>query len=214
MAGGHTSEKRWYENQNPNGNEGVAPRVQAMSQNVLAALLEGEEAYQEMLELFDFAGGTTQDVADQLFFEFWSTRSTPGVQAVITVDVAAGVVSNPIVIVAGTNYVDGTGFVLRLFITAGHGGTGNAEMTYDVVSGAVTNAVVTIGGSGYNDGTNIVVADTPAAPPVFETQANAEELAKTTDMAASITSIHELFEALTNVVVTQKDRQADLRRMS
>jgi len=122
MSGGHTSEKRWYRNQNPNGNEGVADRVQAMSKNVVLALLEGEEAYQEMLELFDFAGGTTQLVADQLFLERWTERA--------------------------------------------------------------------------------------------EANANAEELAMTTDMAAAITSIHELYEAMTNVVVVQEDRIADLRRMS
>jgi len=100
MSEGHTSGMRWFTNQTPQGNEGVAPRVQVMSRGVLDALLAGEEAYQEMLELFDFTGGTTQDVADQLFQEFWKARSTPDTNAVITVSVTASVVSNPIVTVA------------------------------------------------------------------------------------------------------------------
>jgi len=82
------------------------------------------------------------------------------------------------------------------------------------VGGSVTNPIVTIGGSGYGNGTGIVVRETPTAPPVFETAANAEELGKTTDMAAAITSIHELYEAMTNVAVLQEDRIAALRRMS
>lgn len=213
MSGAHTREKRWYRNQNPDGNEGVADRVQAMSKNILVALLEGEEAYQEMLELFDYVGGTPQLVADQLFKEKWQARSTPGVQAVITVDVAAGIVSNPTVTEGGSGFNNGTGFVLTLVLTAG-GGDGDAEVTYDVVAGVVTNPTVTVAGTGYNDGSDIVVQEIPTPGVVFETEANADELAVINDMSAAITSIHELYQALTNTAVGQENRIADLRRMS
>ena len=132
MSGAHTSEKRWYRNSNPNGNESVSDKVQAISQNLLNALNQGEEAFQEMNEMMAFAGGTAQLLADQLFTEQWTDRE-----------------SDPV---------------------------GN--------------------------------------PGVFDTEANAKELGMTTDAIAAVTSIHELYQALTNVAVSQEDRQADLRRMS
>lgn len=132
MSGAHTSEKRWYRNQNPEGNESVATQVQAISKNILSALNEGEEAFQEMNEMNTFAGGTPQLLADQLFLEKWTGRE-----------------SDPV-----------------------------------------------------------------GAPGVLDTQANATELGMVTDAIAAVTSVHELYQALTNVLVTQQDRLADLRRMS
>ena len=132
MSGAHTSEKRWYRNTNPNGNESVADKVQAISQNLLNALNQGEEAFQEMNEMMAFAGGTPQLLADQLFREIWTVRE--------------------------------------------------------------------------EDPVNF--------PGVFDTEANAVELGMVTDAVAAVTSIHELYQALTNVAVSQEDRQADLRRMS
>lgn len=58
------------------------------------------------------------------------------------------------------------------------------------------------------------VREETTSPFNLETQANAEEVAKTQDAIDAMTSIHELYQAATNVVVTQKDRIADLRRMS
>lgn len=132
MAGAHTSEKRWYRNQNPEGNESVAEQVQAISKNVLAALVDGEEAFDEMQELMTFAGGTSQLLANQLFLERWSGRE-----------------SDPV-----------------------------------------------------------------GAPGVIDTEANATELGMVTDAVAAVTAIHELYQAMTNVVVAQEDRKAQLRRMS
>jgi len=132
MSGAHTSEKRWYNNMNPNGNDSVADRVQSISLNLLRALNEGEEAYQEMQEMMAFAGGTPQLLADQLFKENWEQRE--------------------------------------------------------------------------DDPVNF--------PGVFDTEANATELAMVNDAIAAVTSIHELYQALTNQVVAQEDRLADLRRMS
>lgn len=132
MSGAHTSEKRWYNNTNPNGNDSVADRVQAISLNVLRALNEGEEAFQEMQEMMTFAGGTAQLLANQLFKEIWEVRE--------------------------------------------------------------------------DDPVNF--------PGVFDTEANAIELAMVSDAIAAVTSIHELHQALNNTVVAQEDRLADLRRMS
>lgn len=51
-------------------------------------------------------------------------------------------------------------------------------------------------------------------PGVYDTQANAIEVAKTTDLINAITAAHELYQAANNVAVTQEDRLAQLRRMS
>lgn len=131
MSGAHTSEKRWYRNQNPNGNSSVADEVQTASLTVRGALEQAEVMFGEMQELFTFAGGTMQLLADQLFYEKWSTR----------------------------------------------------------------------------------LAD-PQVPDVYETQANAAELGMTQDAFDAVTAMHELYQAMTNVVVAQEDRLAQLRRMS
>ena len=51
-------------------------------------------------------------------------------------------------------------------------------------------------------------------PGVLDTEANAVELAKTTDLIAAITASHEIYQAANNVVTAQEDRLAQLRRMS
>lgn len=211
---GHTSEKRWRRNQNPKfGNAGVSELASQVCEQMIAALDASKTAFNELQELYAYAGGTVQALADQLFKEDWESRSTPGVQAVITVDVAGGTVATPAVIVAGTGYTDGTSFTLNLVLTAG-GGDGTAELTYDVVSGAITNPSITVAGTTYNDGTDIVVQETPTAGEVFETQANSEELGKAQDLFDAITALNELYGAANNVVVTQEDRFTQLRRMS
>ena len=211
---GHTSEKRWRRNQNPTfGNAGVSELASTVCIQMIAALNDAKTAFSELQELYSYAGGTVQGLADQLFLEDWSARSSPGVQAVITVDVVGGVVATPAVTVAGTGYTNGTGFTLNLVLTAG-GGDGTAELTYDVVSGAVTTPLISVAGSTYNDGTDITVQETPAPGNVFETQANAEELQKAQDLFDAITALNELHDAASNIVVVQEDRFAQLRRMS
>ena len=132
MAGAHTSEKRWYRNQNPEGNASVADKVQAAALAVISALEDAESLFGEMQELYSYTGGTMQGLADQLFYEKWVTRE-----------------SDPI---------------------------GN--------------------------------------PGVFDTQANAQEVAMTQDAFDAVTAMHELYQAMTNVLVAQEDRLAQLRRMS
>jgi len=54
----HTSEKRWEDINHSIGN---------ISGEMLEVLMKGEETYQQLLELWAFAGGTDQAVADLLF---------------------------------------------------------------------------------------------------------------------------------------------------
>ena len=51
-------------------------------------------------------------------------------------------------------------------------------------------------------------------PGVLDTEANAAEVSKATDLINAVTAMHELYEAANNVVVAQEDRFAQLRRMS
>jgi len=51
-------------------------------------------------------------------------------------------------------------------------------------------------------------------PGVLDTQANAAEVAKATDLINAVTAMHEIYQAANNVVTTQEDRFAQLRRMS
>ncbi len=127
---GHTSEKRW--DQNKFGDAGVGQQVRDVAIDVVDMLTRSENLYQDLLELWTFQGGTNQAVADQLFFEVWSTR----------------------------------------------------------------------------------VSDPEGAPDVFDTQANALEVAIVDDAKASMLATHQLYEALTNVAVAQADRIAPLRRMT
>ena len=211
---GHTSEKRWRRNQNPTfGNAGVSELASQICTNMIDVLDQGKAAFNELSELYAFAGGTVQLLADQLFKEDWEARSTTGVQAVITVDVVGNAVQNPIVTTAGTGYTDGTGFTLNLVLTAG-GGDGVAELTYDVSSGALTNPSISIAGTTYNNGTDITVQETPTPGQVFETEANSVELGKTQDLFNAVTALNELYGAANNLATAQEDRFSQLRRMS
>ncbi len=75
---GHTSEKRW--DKNKFGDVGVGEAVKDAATQMLFAMNMSEEIYQDLLELWAFAGGTDQLVADQIFSDIWSVRETiPGI---------------------------------------------------------------------------------------------------------------------------------------
>lgn len=210
---GHTSEKRWRRNQNPIfGNVGVSELASGLTTAMIDVLTKAESAFSELQELFNFVGGTVQGMADQLFFEDYSARTVPGVDAVMDVDIAAGIVTDVNVSVAGTAYPDGFAQTLALVSTGG--GDGTAVVTYDVVGGTVVNARVTNGGTGYTDGTATDVVEVPSAGTVAETQANAEELGKTQDLFDAVTGLHEMHQCANNQAVATEDRYAQFRRMS
>lgn len=76
MSGAHLSEKRWYRNQNVEGNESLADKVHNAVRALLMALSEGESVYQELQDLSKFTGGSAQNIADQLFKEKWKNRES------------------------------------------------------------------------------------------------------------------------------------------
>ena len=211
---GHTSEKRWRTSMNPQSNvQGVSELGGAICIQMLDALTVSQAAFAEMQEMYQYAGSTIQGLADQLFYEDWSQREVAVDKAAMTVDVAAGVVTAVAITNAGAGYVDGVGYTLTLLSTAG-GGDGTAVLSYDVVSGAVTNAAVDVGGTTYTDGLAQSVQEIPSPEPVYETQANAEEVAKTQDLFDAITALNELHQCADNQIVAAEDRYAQLRRMS
>jgi hypothetical protein len=73
---GHTSEKRWRRNQTNDSGEGISNLLQSASENVITALTNAETLYKELLELYQYCGGTAQGLADQLFYEDWSVRES------------------------------------------------------------------------------------------------------------------------------------------
>lgn len=73
---GHTSEKRWRSNQTNDSGVGVSELINESSIGILRALEEAENKYQDLLELYAFAGSTAQGLADQLFYEDWSVRES------------------------------------------------------------------------------------------------------------------------------------------
>lgn len=209
MAGAHTSEKRWYRDQNPNGNDSIADQVQEHARVIIHELNRAEAMFAEMQELYSYVGSTMQGLADQLFKEKWEQRLEQGVDAVVTVDVVAGAITAAAITTAGTGYTNGTGFTLNVA-----GGDGNGIISYDVVNGSVTNVAVDAAGATYSDGLGQTVTNFPTAGLTPETQANATELAMTQDAFNAVTAMHELYQAMTNVAVVQEDRLAQLRRMS
>ena len=65
----------------------------------------------------------------------------------------------------------------------------------------------------FYDSWSVRLVDPVGQPGVFETEANAAELAKATDAIAAMLALHQLYQAATNVATTQSDRITDLRRM-
>jgi hypothetical protein len=74
---GHTSEKRWRRNQTKVSGEGVSNQASAICTKVVATLLEAEQAFLEMQELYNYTGGTVTLLAEQLFKEDIEARSSP-----------------------------------------------------------------------------------------------------------------------------------------
>ena len=201
----HSSELNW---------QAAAGLVSEAAAQILVGLDEAESIYQDLFEVYQYVGAADQDFADQLFVNQWSVRTTPGVQAVVTVDVVAGLVENPQITNGGTGYDNGFNQVVTLYGTAG-GGVVLATVYYDVIGGVVANVRLGAPGSSYTDGIGTTVLELPAPTVgIPETQASAEEVAKVTDLRAAITALHDLYQAMNDGVVSQADRAADLRRMS
>lgn len=213
---GYTGEKRW------NGDDGgVSALAQGVCVTMIDALTDAEAAYAELQELYTFAGGTVQLLADLLFTDDIAARTTPGTNAVITVDVAAtvgspavasdGSLSNPQISVAGTGYTDGN-FNINVTLTESTPNSGT--LSYTVDGGVVTAVSLLTAGRQYPTGNGQTVTSFPLAGGVSDTVANADEVAKAQAAFDAITALHELYQAADNVVVAQEDRLSQLRRMT
>lgn len=195
----HTSEKRWPE---------VADIASNAAKLMVDGLLEAESQYQDLLELYAYCGNTAQGLADQLFIDVWQIRSVPGTPASITIDVAAGTITDAFLQSGGAGYTDGTGFQYVI-----DGGDGDGVLSYDVVAGAITNVLVVTGGGTYPDGLG-QTANVPSPSPVFDTQANAAEVQLAQDLIDAMTAIHEIYQAADNGIVGQEDRLVQMRRFT
>ena len=209
---GYTGEKRWRNGMNSEApDSGVSELAQDVCRQMITCLTNSEAAYAELQELYTFAGGTVQGLADLLFTEDIAARTTPGTNAVITVDVASNAITAAAISNAGTGYVDGN-YQLRN-VEAGIGGSGGT-LDYTVSGGVVTSVDVATGGSAYTDGLAQTVTNFPLAGGVSDTAANAEEVAKAQAAFDAITALHELYLAADNNVVAQEDRLGQIRRMT
>ena len=175
---GYTGEKRWRDNMNPEyQNGGVSEAAKKVCAEMIQTLTNSEAAYAELSELYTYAGGTIQDLADLLFTEDIANRTSPGTNAVITVDVpqtkaqidfgttAGGVVDSVAIVDGGAGYsTDGQ---LNITINSDSGwvaGT-NATISYTVASGAIDSVTIDDGGTGFTASlaatTDIAAADIP-----------------------------------------------------
>ena len=210
---GYTGEKRWRRNMNSNAPEsGVSETVKQLCTEMLSALNNSESAFSEMQELYSYAGGTIQDLADLLFKEDIAARKTPGTNAVLTADVdSGGSLSGVTITTAGSGYADGN-YTLNVTLADGQGSNGSID--YSVVNSSITSVSVRSTGSGYTPTTSQSVVSVPLAGFVSDTAANAEEVAKTQAAFDAVTAMHELYQAANNQTVAQEDRLAQLRRMT
>lgn len=213
---GYTGEKRW------NGVDGgVSALASDICVNMIDSLTQAEAAYSELQELYTFAGGTVQLLADLLFKDDIAARTTPGTNAVITVDVAAtvgspavasdGSLSNPLISVAGTGYNDGN---FSVNITLSESTPNAGVLSYTIDGGVVTAVSLLTAGRQYPTGTGQPVTSFPLAGGVSDTTANAEEVAKAQALFDAVTALHELYQAADNTAVVTEDRLAQLRRMT
>ena len=73
---GHTSEKRWRSGQTQDAGQGVSEMVQGAAEQMTHALDLVDDVYLELIELYQYCGGTAQLLANQLFYEDWSVRES------------------------------------------------------------------------------------------------------------------------------------------
>lgn len=74
----HTSEKRWANYKiETTYYEGVSVTAGPLLKDFLRKLVEIEEAYQQMQEIYIYAGGNVSDLAELLFKEDIASRTSP-----------------------------------------------------------------------------------------------------------------------------------------
>ena len=175
---GYTGEKRWRDGMNPEyTNGGVSEKAKEVCVQMIDALTAAEAAYAELSELYAYAGGTVADLADLLFTEDIAKRTSPGTNAVITVDVpqtkaqidfgttAGGVVDSVAIVDGGAGYETGGTFNISVASDSGWVAGTLATITYTVAGGAIDSVTVTDGGDGYSASlpatTDVAASDIP-----------------------------------------------------
>ena len=83
---GHSSEKRWRNNQTSDSGAGISVLVQNACETVISGLATAETMYNDLVELYGQANtpgvgspdlsSTAQGLANQLFYEDWSVRES------------------------------------------------------------------------------------------------------------------------------------------
>lgn len=166
---GYTGEKRWNE---------TSALAQGVCVDMIKSLTAAEAAYSELQELYGYAGGTVQLLADLLFTDEIAQRTSPGTNAVITVDVpttkaqidfgttAGGVVDSVAIVDGGAGYTEGGTLNITLASDAGFVAGTEAVIAYTVSNGVINGVSITDGGDGYTASlaatTDIAAADIPA----------------------------------------------------
>ena len=75
---GHTSEKRWGTKRTDDARVvGISEVASEVAKDLVVVLTTVEERYLELLEVFNYAGGTNADLAELLFTEEIAARSSP-----------------------------------------------------------------------------------------------------------------------------------------
>lgn len=175
---GYTGEKRWRNGMNPQAPEsGVSELAKNACLEMIDALNIAEAAYAELVELYQFAGGTVQGLANQLFKEDIEARKSPGTTAVITVDVTgaeaainfttdtSGVVDSVTLVDGGSGYSTGGSF--NITEASDSGFTGNqAVINYTVSSGAINSVTIANGGSSYTGNLSVAIASADIPNPI------------------------------------------------
>jgi hypothetical protein len=154
---GYTGEKRW------NGDDGgISSLASGVCVNMVETLTQAEAAYAELTDLYTYAGGTVQLLADLLFTDDIAARTTPGTNAVITVDVpatkaqidfgttAGGIVDSVAIVDGGAGYTTGGSFNITVASDGGWVAGTEAVITYTISGGVINGVVVTDGGTGYS----------------------------------------------------------------
>jgi hypothetical protein len=210
---GYTGEKRWRNNMNSQApSSGVSELTKQVCAQMIDALTSAEAAYAELQELYSYAGGTVQDLADLLFTEDIAARGSPGTNAVVTYSAdSGGTVVSVSLDNGGTGYTDGN--YQRQIPGATMGGT-LATFNYTVSNGSVTSVSLVDGGNSYELVSGKQISNFPLAGIVPETTANSEEVAKAQAAFDAITALHELYQAADNIAVAQEDRLAQIRKMT
>lgn len=160
---------------------------------IIRALVLGEEAYQDLLEA---KGAATAAVWARQLFGLKKIGPTK-----LNIDATGKTITDAYGNGSFSGISAGATMALSAFTNAGN------NAAFLVTSVTDSNTLV------FGDSTTLVT-ETGGGDEVAEEEAAQAQTDKVTDLINAQKAIHELYQAMTNVAVTQKDRASDLRRMA